>query len=141
VNQNIEDELFKAYLESDYVVKDAGVNITIQVGEKNADLDNLFTKTGKSTGSFLTAYNPYSKELSSEENESRQDKLLSAIKTEDFQFYNGYGKGKDESWQPEPSILILGIDRDQSIALAQQFEQNAIIFLEKGKEPILVICR
>lgn len=141
MNQNIEDELFKSYLGTEYVVKNAAVNMIIRIGEKNSDLDNLFSNTGECTAAFLTAYNPYSKPLSLEENKGRQAELLVLLEKENYKIFRGYGKGKDESWQSEPSFLVLGIDYQRALALARRFEQNAFVYLEKGKAPELIISR
>lgn len=138
MNKNIEDELFKAYLETNYVVEDANLKMIIRIGEQNPDSDNLFTETRTQSGAFLTAYNPYSKELSRTENENRQKELLALLNKENYKIFNGCGKGKDESWQPEPSFLVLGIDYQQALALAQRFEQNAFVYLVKGEAPALV---
>lgn len=131
-------QLFEEYLNTNYVVSDGGVELTMRIHEKNSDLDDVFSKEGEKTGVFLTAYNPHSKELSRAENESRQAELISILKEKGYKFFYGYGEGDNVNWKPEPSFLIVGIDFQNSLDLAGKFEQNAFVYLEKGKPPILI---
>jgi uncharacterized protein len=41
----------------------------------------------------------------------------------------------------EPSVLLLGIPRAEAIALGRRLEQNAIVFVERGGAPELVLMR
>lgn len=131
-------ELFEAYLHTNYVVKDEDVFLTIRIQEKNFDLDNLFNQSQTENAAFMTAYNPYSKELSRTENESRQKKLIKLLNEKGYKFFYGYGEDETGEWQPEPSLFILGIEFQNALKLARKFKQNAFIYLEKGKAPILI---
>lgn len=131
-------ELYESYLKTDYVVEDGAANLTLRIGEKNSDLEELLLKFRAETSAFLTAYNPYSKQLSRAENETRQTELLSVLKNDGYKFFYGYGQGKNEDWTPEPSVLVLGIDFNKAFELARRFEQNAFVFTKNGKPPILI---
>jgi ADP-ribosylglycohydrolase len=131
-------ELFESYLKTDYVIEDGAVNLRLRIGERNSDLDELLLKFGESTSIFLTAYNPCSKEINRAENETRQTKLISILKDNGYKFFYGYGQGDSADWTPEPSVLVLGIDFNKAFELARRFEQNAFIFAEKGKPPMLI---
>jgi hypothetical protein len=139
-SENNLGELFEAYLNTNYVVEDRGLELIIRIAEKNSDADNLFTESSVQGGAFLTAYNPYSQELSRSENESRQKELIDFLNEEDYEFFYGYGEGEDGQWKPEPSLFILGIDFQKAFDLARRFEQNAFVYVEKGKAPILISC-
>jgi hypothetical protein len=45
----------------------------------------------------------------------------------------------DNKWSPEPSFLVVGITRDESIRLSKKYEQNAIVFGELGGVVELVL--
>ncbi len=51
-----------------------------------------------------------------------------------------WGEGRDPfgAWA-EPSFLVIGIYRANAEALAQLFEQNAIVFCEVGRAPELIV--
>ena len=103
-------ELFESYLKTDYIIEDGAVNLSLKIGEKNSDLEDLLLKFRANTSAFLTAYNPYSRKLSRSENETRQTELLSILKENGYKFFYGYGQGDNADWAPETSVLVLGID-------------------------------
>jgi ADP-ribosylglycohydrolase len=129
-------EFYEAYLKTSYVVED--ISVTLRVGEANADLNRLLASYEQESAAFLTAYNPYSKELPSQENEARQNELFALLKERNYEYFKGFGAGDDSSWGPEPSVLIPDIDPTAALAIARRFQQNAIVFIAKGKPPVLV---
>ncbi len=139
-NDDLEN-LFEAYLQTDYIISDESVNLTLRVNEKNSELDSLLTMYQTNSAAFLTAYNPYSKPLSQVENEKRQETLVSILKEKGYILFKGFGQGRTGNWQPEPSVMIMGINFQTALEFARQFEQNAFIFLEKSKSPKLIKSR
>jgi hypothetical protein len=112
----------------------------IRIGEYNLALDELLKRNKSESWAFITAYNPYSNALPEEENELRQENLLSRLKEKNFQFLNGYGESTNKDWQPEKSVLIFNIDRETARSLGREFEQNAIVIGQIGSKPELVWC-
>ncbi len=53
--------------------------------------------------------------------------------------FEGEGRGSDDKWKPELSLLILGISKENAIKLGKEFEQNAIVYGAKGELPELLI--
>ncbi len=113
--------------------------IVIEIGKRNEDLDALIKKEGQTEWAYLTAYNPFSKELTDKENLKRQSHLLSKIS--DYKFYEGEGVGEDPTWKPERSILIVGIARNEAISFGREFEQNAIVYGKINEVPELIILK
>ena len=114
-------------------------SIVIEIGKRNEDLDALIKKEGQTEWAYLTAYNPFSKELTDKENLERQSQLLSKIS--DYKFYEGEGVGEDPTWKPERSILIVGITKNEAISLGREFEQNAIVYGKINEVPELIILK
>ena len=114
-------------------------SIIIEIGKRNEDLDALIKKEGQTEWAYLTAYNPFSKELTDKENLERQSQLLSKIS--DYKFYEGEGVGEDPTWKPERSILIVGITKNEAISLGREFEQNAIVYGKINEVPELIILK
>lgn len=114
-------------------------SIIIEIGKRNEDLDALIKKEGQTEWAYLTAYNPFSKELTDKENLERQSQLLSKIS--DYKFYEGEGVGEDPTWKPERSILIVGITKNEAISLGREFEQNAIVCGKINEVPELIILK
>jgi len=89
----------------------------------------------------MTAFNPRSTLLSLADNEERQHDLEAAVRRLGHPLYHGEGIGRDRSWPPEPSLLVLGIERQDAIGLGVRFGQPAIVWGELGRPAILVPCR
>ena len=117
------DRLKKAYLNTTYRIQEPAIDI--RIGGQNHALGEFLSQIGHTNWSFITAWNPYSKPLSIEENISRNQNLLHDIRQ--FHHFIGEGIGDDPSWGPEASYLIVGIQREVSIFLGKKYEQNAIV--------------
>ena len=88
---------------------------------------------------FISAWNPYSKKVSEEDNEIRHAKLIKLVETKKFPTSEGYGVPENEEWEAEKSLLILGISRREAIFFGKRMEQNAIVWGRLGGVPELVI--
>jgi hypothetical protein len=117
------NELISAYNNTKYTVYSP--IITIQIGVNNSELDELLKKFNITSWAYVTAFNPFSKVLSKKENLEKHDELKEKVKG--YKFYEGEGVGEDASWEPETSLLIMGISKKESIELGIYFEQNAIV--------------
>ena len=129
--------LIAAYKNTRYHVFNTG--ITICIDENNVLLDALLSKQDAKSWAYITAYNPFSKTYTDEANDSRHRLLLQSVAG--FSSFEGEGKGADESWPPEKSLLILGISKEQAIAIGNEYEQNAIVYGEFGKAAQLLLLR
>jgi len=134
-------ELTRSYLITDYVVNHHEIRFVITVGVDNGELDQLLIAKGAPEWAFLTACNPFSTELSDEENRVRQESLLDCLEKAGYEFLLGYGESRHQEWPAEPSVLVLGVSRDRAIDLAMEFQQNAIIAGSLGGPAELVWCR
>jgi len=115
-------ELIAAYENADYVVF-ADPELVLKIGEPSRRLDALLEKEGASTAAFLTA---------------ALAKLDQVIAAAGYPWRAGEGREPGGSWV-EPSRLVIGIYRDNAQVLGRIFGQNAIVFVEKGGAPELVV--
>ena len=129
------EALIQAYMGTKYIVFDS--DIAIAIGGKNDALNALLAEQGVSEWSFITAYNPYSKILDKEQNLQRHQELVHL--TADFKTLLGHGVGEDPAWEPELSLLILGISKEAAITLGKHFEQNAIVYGSIDSVPQLLV--
>ncbi|MFV0389319.1 MAG: DUF3293 domain-containing protein [Pyrinomonadaceae bacterium] len=128
------DELINSYLVADYFVE--GFESPIKVGKTSKELDQLLTEHSATTWCYITAFNPFSEELSPNENLVRNDNLREELRG--FVVVDGESVDLDGNWKPERSFLVLGIDRDTSVLLADKFRQRAIVYGTKGAPAELV---
>lgn len=130
--------LIAAYERAEYVV--FGIpKLVLRIGEPNADLDELLGADGATTAAYLTAANPRGEPQTETENEIAAAALHESQTAAGFICYAGEGCDPEGRWPPEQSLLVLGISRKQAERVGRTFEQNAIVFVEKGRAPELVM--
>ncbi len=129
--------LIAAYKNTRYHVFNTG--ITICIDENIVLLDALLSKQDAKSWAYITAYNPFSQTFTAEANDARHLQLLQSVAA--FSSFEGEGMGADESWPPEKSLLILGISKEQAIAIGNEYEQNAIVYGEAGQTAQLLLLR
>ncbi|MGI8812796.1 MAG: DUF3293 domain-containing protein [Pyrinomonadaceae bacterium] len=135
------NELWNSYLATDYVVSDGEVHFEIGIGSKNRELAEFLATNTLTKWAFLTAYNPYSIELTDEDNQRPQRILFDRLREAGYSFLHGYGKSRYQDWPPEPSVLVLGISPEKAVELGRAFQQNAIVTGSSDKPAELVWCQ
>jgi hypothetical protein len=131
-------DLLAAYQKALYVVHGAP-ELVIRIGERNEDLDALLEADGLDTAAYLTAANPGGELQSKMENELACAALHQALADAGCICYVGEGRDPEGDWPAEPSILALGISRHEAEVIGRSYEQNAIVFIERGRAPELVV--
>jgi hypothetical protein len=129
-------ELEEAYRRAIYWVEAPDEWIALQADKRNPALDRLLAKEGAATWAFVTSDNPYSQQLSPAENATRRERLQKELP----RTLPGFGVGRDESWAPERSFFVPGIDREAAMVLGRRHGQNAILFGTIGGAPELLAC-
>jgi len=133
----IEPTLLEAYLNTTYEVYWDEKIIKLRIGEFNSKLEELLKVYDSKSWIFITAYNPYSKKLSTQENYLRHYQLVREFSG--YMTFVGVGKPDDESWEPESSILVLDLPDKIVDYLAGKYEQNAVVSGKIGQSPYLRI--
>ena len=131
-------DLLAAYRKALYVVHGAP-ELVIRIGKQSDELDALLEADGLDTAAYLTAANPGGELQSKTENELACAALHQALADAGYICYVGEGRDPAGDWPAEPSILALGISRHEAQVIGRSYEQNAIVFIERGKAPELVV--
>jgi hypothetical protein len=129
------NDLIEAYKNTKYKVFEP--DLTIEIGVLNQAVDMLLKKHKSAEWAFITAYNPYSRVITEYENKVRHDELKDL--TKDYITFEGHGVGEDPAWEPELSLLIIGMTRDEASKIGKKFEQNAIVCGVINSNPELII--
>lgn len=116
-------DLINAYSNTSYNIFTPEIKITI--GQRSAELDGLVERHRCTEWAFITAWNPFSRILSTEENNKREKQLREEVRQ--YPHFEGEGVGTDPEWKPERSLLILGISEKDALRLGEKFQQNAIV--------------
>jgi hypothetical protein len=132
-------ELIDAYENADYVVF-TDPELVLRIGEPSPRLDALLEAEGATAAVYITAANPRSEQKTDAENESAGATLDELLARSGYPRYAGEARDPENRRAAEASVLVIGIYRDNAVTLARIFGQNAIVLIEKGKAPELVIC-
>jgi hypothetical protein len=133
-------ELIQAYEDADYAVL-LEPELVLRIGEPSERLDRLMEVVEVPTAAFITACNPGSRPRSEAENWAAAEALEGLIDAAGCPRYRGEGRDPEDRFPPEPSLLVLGIQRENAEALGRLFGQNAIVFIERGRAPALVFLK
>ena len=129
------NSLIEAYKNTKYIVFEP--TLIIEIGKLNQEIDDIIIKHNSNAWAFITAYNPYSRVLTEEENKVLHNKLKEL--TEKYVTFEGHGVGQDPTWEPELSLFIIGISKGDASEIGKEFEQNAIVYGEVNNPPELLI--
>ena len=134
----LDPELLEAYRCALYVVYGAP-DLVIRIGERNAALDALLDEDGADTAAYLTAANPNGELQDETANEVSCAALHQALADAGYTCFAGEGRDPAGHWPAEPSVLAVGISRREAMMMGRSYEQSAIVFIEHGNAPELVI--
>src|SRR5438128_11436757 len=122
--------LLEAYRWTTFIADTPKGHLRLRVGQRCSELDALLAGHGITTWAYVTAFNPGSVPLTAEENTARQRRLERSVAELGLTSYHGEGIGDDRRWSAEPSLLILGIGREEAKRLGREFGQLAIVYGE-----------
>ena len=131
-------DLAEAYRRALYVVCGAP-DLVIRIGERNAALDALLDEDGADTAAYLTAANPNGELQDEAANELSCAALHQALADAGYSCYAGEGRDPKGKWPAEPSVLAVGMSRREAMVMGRSYGQYAIVFIERGKAPELVV--
>ncbi len=79
---------------------------------------------------IVTPWNPFSVELSEDENHARMSRLVAYLDRTSTKWLHAKGTSPDGSWS-EDSVLLVGMSRDQALELGRAYDQHAIFEITK----------
>ena len=126
----IPEALVLAYEETHYHVY-SEPPFYLEVNKYSSALAALYKHYQVYTSAFITAWNPFSEQLSDVQNADRHQQLLKQTKDMDYQVIEGLGQHPSNKWPGEVSILVLGIPSFTAKELGEHFAQNAILFADE----------
>ena len=112
------------------------LELSFRIDESNQQIEELLTKHERSSACFITASNPNGQRIDEKENEARMKELETFIQEKQLPYYFGQGGDPKGAWI-EKSLLVVGIELGEADQLARHFEQNAIVWFQRGLAPSL----
>ena len=136
----LEPDLIAAYKNTLFQARvDADV-ITLIVGQKCPALQAVFEQHNVTTACYITAFNPFGRLLTAQENEARNAQLRTELVSL-YPVFEGVGVDPTGEWEGEASFLALGASKEASLALAKAWEQNAVVFVDETLRVSLLFTR
>jgi hypothetical protein len=138
----LDPALRAAYERAVYAVF-ASPGIEFRVGEASDVLDAMMAMNHVRGAAFVSSATV--RGVASPENERRLAEFLLRSGLDDlkstakYRVYQGEGRDPEGKWTAEPSVLIMGIPREEAEALGRRLEQNAIVYIDKGKAAELLV--
>ena len=90
---------------------------------------------------FITAWNPFSRLTTDEENALRNAALERRLDQLGYGYVHGAGVPDDGDWKPEESFLVFGVSQESAIELCDEFEQRAVVIGTRGGAAELLWAR
>ena len=117
----------------------ASPGVEFRIGERSDMIEAMMTMSHARTAAFVSSAN--TRGVATPENERRLAEFLlrSEVSGMKYRVYQGEGRDPQGKWTAEPSVLIMGIPRAEAEALGRKLEQNAIVWIEKGAAPELLV--
>jgi len=134
----LDHALRTAYERAVYVVH-CSPPVEFRIGERSGLLEAMMAMNRVACAAFVSSAN--TRGVATPENEHRLADYLLRSQLDGLAYHVFQGEGRDPEgvWTAEPSVLIMGIPRAEAEALGRRLEQNAIVFIEKGRAPELVV--
>ena len=136
----LDGPLLRAYRETLYLADTPAGRIALRVGQASPALDTLLAARGVHTWAYVTAHNPGSVRGDGDDNHRRQQALEAELEAQGYAAYPGEGVGDDGSWPPEASVLVLGLSREDAVALGRRHGQCAVLWGARGEAARLLVC-
>jgi hypothetical protein len=125
----ISQELINSYHKTTYIVysTEKFEKLELRINIYNPLLDDLIQKYKWKNWAFITAFNPFSRQLNENENLERHRQLIKEINGKNYLYYPGEGKPDQGEWQSELSLFIPDIPVQELNKLLEKYEQNAAV--------------
>lgn len=135
-------ELLQAYLDSQYRMEIPGGPCLLHIGQRAPAFDAFLQAEHSQTAAFLSACNPYSRQLPDAINRSRNAALEQVLLARKLRYFPGVGYSTPAmpAWPPEPGFLILDISRQLAANIGRYFGQHGLLFIEPGRPVALDRC-
>jgi hypothetical protein len=133
--------LITAYRAAEYTVHDGDATLRLRIDRRDAALARLLERHQATCAAIVTACNPEGEKLTDVENAERHRTLLARLARAGLAWLPARGDDPDGDYPGEISVLIMGIARENALALGREFVQNAIVWIDADAVPHLELLR
>ncbi|WP_181918747.1 DUF3293 domain-containing protein [Wenzhouxiangella sediminis] len=134
VASNSPESLLQAFAATDYRVRIAGRELIVRPGLRQPDLDEALRHR---SWAIVTAFNPGGTRISAARNRARHRRLLDTVGEAGIEFHPAVNRDPGGDWPDEVALLLVDITRSRLDALADTFDQAAVVTGRPGRAAIL----
>lgn len=133
------EPLLRAYRATRYVAVDGAREVVATVEQPSTALDDLLRRHHVDVAAFVTAWNPRSILQPPALNDMAHGRLTAELDAAGVRWLPHRGEGPDPAWAAEHGVLALGLDESSAINFALRYGQYAVVMVEAGGAPRLVL--
>ena len=133
----IHADLLQAFADTHYIVHHEAPFV-MHIGQISSELKTLMAEHSVLGAAYITAWNPFSRQLTDPENKARQEDLKATLKKRGLICIDGIRQHPSNNWPGEVSVLVLGLDLEAAKSLARHYEQHAFVWAAGDGLPELV---
>lgn len=141
VSTAIADDLVDSYHRAIYRIDSGSESIALRINQFSRSLSNLLIELNCPCAAIISAYNPYSQQLSYDENETAHQSLHESLIRRSYPILECVNLDPSGHWPVEKSFFVAGLDFDTAKFIGQQYSQNAIVWTDEDAVPRLVLLR
>lgn len=128
------------YINTTYRLEDGSQVIDLRIGTASHQAVAWMEAKGVQRVAFISAENPRSEVLPKQENAERMQRMAERLRESNLRYWPAAGVPDSTDWEVERAFFV-ECDLAAALRLAHEFEQNAVVIVESGLCPALVICR
>ncbi|MBA3754777.1 MAG: DUF3293 domain-containing protein [Nitrosomonas sp.] len=136
----IAKNLVANYRATHYQIGTGSDSIFLRIDQYSESLAKLLATSQQSSAVIISAANPYSQQLSNEENLIAHESLRNFLRQHPYPMIESLNIDPTDLWPAEKSFFVLGLDLSTAKSLGQQFNQNAIVWISDAI-PRLILLR
>lgn len=121
-----------AYRATRYCVTVGTRELCARIDARALEIEQLLAERGAASGTFITAWNPMSRQRPAGENRAANDAMAAALAARGVATLPHHGRGDDATWPPEQGFLALDLPIGDALELARAFDQHAIVVVARG---------
>lgn len=119
-------EYADAYSKTEFTVFGTDGHV-LRIGQGAQEAAAWLLRHGARSATVVTAWNPFSCELTPEQNQERQLRLQQELASTALHTLAAQGQDKLSEWPAEPSLCVFDGTADQIDSWLVKFEQNAVV--------------
>jgi len=129
----IAKNLITNYLCANYRIGTGPESISLRIDRYSKPLAKLLISSGQSCAAIISAYN--------EKNCAAHESLRNLLNRHSYPIIECLNTDPADIWPAEKSFFVPGLDLDTAQTLGQQFDQNAIVWIDSDAIPRLILLR